>query len=498
MLMEPLRLAAVAGFVLLWLYCIQHADRRLRASPVAQPWINLGVTLGGPPVWALLMFTRKLLELKGDVPQPLAVLADWLGVRTVTMRSEDSAISVELFRSDGKPPSGRIGGPVRQAEAFRIARRIIHRALLLRAADVLMDPKAEDTYQVRYRVDGLLRPPEPLDPELALAVVNCFKILSDMDIAERRRAQDGSFLAVQGDIQIKLRMATASTVYGEKAAIRVLNSARDLLPLTAIGLPAEYLQRTRRFLTRSHGMLIVCGPTGSGKSTTLYATLGSLAEVGRNIVTIEDPVEYTLPFASQTSINPKANITFASQMRHVLRQAPDVILVGEIRDEETARIALQASETGHLVFSTLHANDVLAGLIRLIDLGIEPFLVGAGLTSLLAQRLVRVLCPSCRQRAHITPRLASAAANRNLSLENVFQPMGCDDCANTGYKGRIGIFQMMDLSKEMAELLTRRPPVSEMARLARSQGLTTMRQDGMAKVVDGITSVDEVLRVTVD
>jgi type IV pilus assembly protein PilB len=498
MLMDPILLPIVAASVFVWLFCMQHADRRMGLTMPAKPYVNLAVVLGGPVVWALIMFARKMLEVPSELAPPLQTLADWLGVGT--RRADDGVgeISVELVRSDGKPPSGRFSGPVKQAEAMLIARRVIHRALLLRASDVLLDPKEENNYQIRYRVDGLLRTPEWLDPELALAVVNCFKILSDMDIAERRRPQDGAFLARQDTAEMKCRAATAGTVYGEKLAIRVLNSAVELLPLADLGADAEQLRRINRFTNRSHGMMVVCGPTGSGKSTTLYATLGVLAGSGRNIITIEEPVEYTLPYASQTSINPKAGITFATQLRHVLRQAPDVILIGEIRDDETARIALQASETGHLVFSTLHANDAVSGLIRLVDLGIEPFLVGAGLSFLTAQRLVRILCKHCRTPAYVTPRLAGAMRNRQLDGQRIYQPVGCEECGQTGYRGRVGIFQMVDMSKELSELITRRPPFSELTDLARKQGMTSMRQDGMAKVLDGITSVDEVLRVTVE
>jgi len=498
MLMEPVLLVVALVAIFLWLYCAQRTDRRLKPPEEAKPWVNLAVLVGGPIVWILIHVIRKILQTESRLPGPLFKLAYWLGVQKGLPGRQGPEPTVELLRSNGRPLSLRKGKGGQQVEAMETARRIIHRALLLRAADILLDPKPESTYQIRFRVDGLLRKPEWLDPELALGVVNCFKILSDMDIAERRRPQDGSFIARKAEREYNLRTATSGTVYGEKMAIRVLNSTADLLTLQQLGLPQDYMQRVHAFLKRSHGMMIVCGATGSGKTTTLYAALAALAEGGRNLITIEDPVEYTLPFASQTGINPKADITFATQLRHVLRQAPDVILVGEIRDADTARIALQASETGHLVFSTLHANDAVSGLIRLVDLGIEPYLVGSGLNCLLSQRLVRVLCPACAQPAHISPRLAGAASNRNIDLENVRQPVGCAECDDTGYRGRMGIFQMMDVSKEISSMLMKRPALVELMAMAKTQGLTTLRQRGMALVLNGKTSMDEVLRVTVE
>lgn len=498
-LLDPIRLVILVGVVFFWLYCVQHVDRHMRSNQAARSWINLAVLLGGPPVWILAIFTRKILQSERSLSPSLSKLAYLLGIGSGSQGFESNELLVELLRSDGRPLSARFGSePVKQAEAMTIARRIVHRALLHKASDILLDPKAQDAYEMRYRVDGIFRKPEQLDPELALAVVNCFKILSGMDISERRRSQDGACLARNGEIEHHLRTATASTVYGEKVAIRVLSSAADLLPVEQIGLPSEYLQQLKRFLARSHGMMVTCGPTGSGKTTTLYATLGALANAGRNIITIEDPVEYTLPFASQTGINPKAGITFATQLRHVLRQAPDVILVGEIRDAETARIALQSAETGHLVFSTLHANDAVSGLIRLVDLGIEPYLVGAGLNGLLAQRLVRKICQHCCKPARISPRLAAAAASRRINVDNVLQAVGCPDCGDTGYKGRMGIFQMLEVTNQISEALIKRPALSELTALARSQGMTTMRQDGFAKVLEGKTTIDEILRVTVD
>jgi len=499
LLIDPVKLPILIVLIFLWRYCVQHADRHIKVAGLPKPYANATVLLGGPVAWLVLRFLQAELHTREGQVRWLKKIAQGIGLRRAVAAWGDARedIAVTLCTSDGTPMERSLGGSLRDGKALSLARQIVDWAIDLGASDILLDPKADQAYYLRFRVDGFLRDPEWVDPQLAVAVVNCFKILGQMNIAERRRAQDGALLARRENREIMLRVATAGTLYGEKIAIRVLDSAKALLELDQVGMTTEYLDRLRRFIARPHGMILICGPTGSGKTTTLYAALGELGESGRNIITIEDPIEYPLSIASQTAINPKAGITFAGQLRHVLRQDPDIIMVGEIRDAETARIALQSSETGHLVFSTLHANDSLTGLIRLVDLGIEPYLVGAGLACLLSQRLVRILCINCRRRAMISKRLARKAAARGIELDQVYQARGCPECGKTGFSGRTGIFEMLELSPEIGELLNRKPSLAALKALAKKQGMITIQQDGVARVLEGTTSLDEVLRVTV-
>ncbi len=497
-LMDPVRLAILAVVVFAWLLCVDHADRRIRLSPSSQPYTNLLVLLGGPIAWLLLLIAQRRARTGVGLSQWVESLAARLGRGKARGVNEDDLLIV-LCKSDGTEVGRGLRGPLRDGRALDLAREIVDKGIEQRASDILLDPKADRTYQLRYRVDGLLREADWLDPQLTLGAMNCFKILAAMDIAERRRPQDGALLARRPDREVKLRVATAGTLYGEKMAVRLLDTKAALITLDETGMGDDYLVRLRKFITRPHGMMLVCGPTGSGKTTTLYASLSELGGAGRNIITIEDPIEYPLPIASQTAINPKAGITFATQLKHVLRQDPDVIMVGEIRDAETARIALQSSETGHLVFSTLHANDSLSGLLRLIDLGIEPYLVGAGLAMVCSQRLVRVLCNDCRQRAEISERLAAEAESRGVALHKVYRanPKGCDECGGSGYRGRTGIYEMLDISPEIGDMLVQRPSLPALTDAAKRHGMIAMRHDGIAKVLSGITSVEEVVRVTV-
>ncbi len=499
MLVSPVVFPLLVGLVFLWLHCMVVVGRQLAPTGRSQPYYNLLAMLAGPVTWAVLWISGHGSGRPTDFRGRIRALAARLGGWPVPNRRYDAELVTVLAGPDGKRveshASGRSSG--QEAVALTLARQMVDWAVRLRASDILLDPRSDQTYQLRYRVDGLLRETERIERDTALAVLNCFKIIAGMDIAERRRAQDGSLLACHDDREIKLRVATAGTVYGEKIAIRVLDSATGLLGLDQLGLSHRNMELLWQQIRRPHGMVLVCGPTGSGKSTTLYAAINELADSGRNIITIEDPIEYTLMIASQTEINTKAGITFAGQLRHVLRQSPDVIFVGEIRDAETARIALQASETGHLVFSTLHSNDAVTGLIRLIELGIEPHLIAASVACVLSQRLVRKLCPKCRRRAFISDRLSREAAARKIPLDHVYEPAGCPECDNTGYRGREGIFEFLPMSAEIDEQMRSRPTLHGLQALAKSGGMITMRHDGVAKVLNGTTSMAEVMRVTV-
>ncbi len=496
---DPVSLFVLTVWLLVCIYCVGWFNSRSDASPTWKPYLNLVVLLTGPIGLGVIACVEHRVFARGGVGRLAEVLHGLLR-RDVTTQSVNVP-RIELCSSDGVSISTAQGAHsyLREPAARRAvetSEEIVLRAIEQGASDILIDPSTDRSYRLRYRVDGFLRAIDRLDAELGSATVNVLKVLAGMDIAERRRPQDGAFMGRLPQHSVNFRTATAGTLYGEKMAVRVLDSKAGLIELSQLGLSRAQLHNLASLTRRSDGTLIVCGPTGSGKTTTLYALLGRLDASSQNIVTIEDPIEYPLENASQRAINPKADITFANALRSILRQDPDVIMVGEMRDTETARMALQAAETGHLVFSTLHSNDSLVALLRLLDLGVEPFLITAGLRAILAQRLVRVLCRQCRRKAAVSPQLAEQAAQRAIPIDSLYQPVGCEACAGTGYRGRTGIFELLLVEEQVSEMLRSAPSLSRLREYARESGLVTLKRDGIAKVIGGITSIDEVVRVT--
>jgi type IV pilus assembly protein PilB len=322
--------------------------------------------------------------------------------------------------------------------------------------------------------------------------------MANLDIAERRKPQDGHCAVTVGGKVYDFRVATLPTIYGERIVLRVLAKESILLRLEDLGFLDDTLEIFRRAYTRSYGAILITGPTGSGKSTTLYATLNVLNTQEKNIITVEDPVEYRLKGINQVQINPKAGLTFARVLRAVLRAAPDIVMVGEIRDQETAKIAVEAALTGHLVLSTLHTNDAPSAVSRLIEMGVEPFLVSSAVRCVQAQRLGRRLCPECKE-----PYTPKTEWLRDVGFPNpeevtvLYRARGCPVCNNTGYKGRIGIYEIMEVDEEIERLAAKKAPTEKIRNLAREKGMRTLREDGLLKAKLGITSVEEVLRVTV-
>ncbi len=494
MLIAPVGFGIVCGWAVACLYCVAWSQLRSKIPLAQKPALHVIFLLTGPVGLGLYEALRRNPTLKTKLDELLSSASGLAGI--ARNRSEAETPEVELCNSEGVP----IGGTrVRSAfgrEAVDVAKRIIHEGLERRASDILIDPRAGEKYLVRYRIDGLLHEVAAFPADQGAAIVNCFKVASELDISEKRRPQDGAFIARLGEREVKFRSATAGTLYGEKTAIRVFDVQTGLKSLDNLGMDDRAVELIERFMQRSDGMMLIAGPTGSGKTTTIYAALNSLVGQGRNIVTIEDPIEYPLEHASQTEVNTRAGITFAQGLRSILRQDPDVILVGEIRDAETAETGLQASQTGHLVVSTIHSNDGPTALARLVDFGIEPFLISTGLTAVMSQRLVRVLCPSCKKPARITAELRREAARRQIALGKVCVAVGCEVCDGTGYMGRTGIFEMLPLSKKMGHLLTKKPSLALIQTQARAEKMITMRQRGIEKVLQGETTVEEVLRVT--
>jgi general secretion pathway protein E len=493
LLVRPEGLGILAAWLLACLYCTTWSQRRLPLGAERRVAVNWLLLLTGPIGLAGLLVAERSPAVRRGL-EGFVGLFGRSGPQAAPEPVE--SLPIALCTSDGAPVGTTMGRKLASGDTLETAKRIVHEGIQRRASDILIDPRSGDVYLVRYRVDGILQEVARFQAEQGMAIVNCFKVASRLDISEKRRPQDGAFIAKLPDREIKFRTATAGTLYGEKIAIRIFDSQTGLKGLDHLGLTEDQKPQIARFVERSDGMLLIAGPTGSGKTTTIYGALNLLAGQGRNIVTIEDPIEYPIPHASQTEVNTKAGVTFATQLRSILRQDPDVILVGEIRDGETAETALQASQTGHLVLSTIHSNDGLTALARLVEFGIEPFLISTGLTAVLSQRLVRVLCPACKKPAKISQRLRRHAAHRQIALGNVSVAVGCDVCNGTGYMGRTGIFEVFWLSREMGQLLTSRPSLATIQTQAQKEGLITMRQRGIEKVLQGVSTVEEVNRVT--
>ncbi len=364
------------------------------------------------------------------------------------------------------------------------------------ASDIHIEPGV-GRLEVRYRIDGVLEeqsaPPLRMHP----AILSRIKIMANLDIAERRLPQDGRIhVKVQGRV-IDLRISTAPFIRGEKCVIRVLDSRSTRIGLENLGMDSDILEAFRRQILQPQRIVLVTGPTGSGKTTTLYSALRILEDRKLNISTVEDPVEYELGFVNQLNVRDSIGLTFASALRSFLRQDPDVILVGEIRDQETARVAMQASLTGHLVLSTIHTNDAPSTITRLVDIGAEPYLIGASVSAILAQRLVRQICKNCREPVKsFDESVASYLKACGTDTKQLHQGAGCDQCRQTGYKGRMGLFELLELDDDIRSLIARSVPLPELRGVARDKGMRTLREDGLKKAAAGVTTIQEVLRVT--
>jgi general secretion pathway protein E len=380
------------------------------------------------------------------------------------------------------------------APIIKLVNHIISQSVKARASDIHVEPY-QDSFKVRYRVDGilydLLTPPKWIQP----ALISRIKVMSKMNIAEKRLPQDGRLEVKIGDQDIDVRISTIPTTFGERVVLRLLNKSTSLLEINELGMSPQRLQLLRKLVSSPNGIILVTGPTGSGKTTTLYAILASINTPDINIITVEDPVEYQLKGISQIQVNPKIDLTFARGLRSIVRQDPDVILIGEIRDRETAEIAVQSALTGHLVFSTLHTNDSASAITRLVDIGIEPFLISSSVIAVAAQRLVRILCEDCK--APFTPddeALETIGISRKQAEEGrIHQAVGCSKCLHTGYRGRVAIIEIMIMEQKLKSLILK---TYDSARIKKDARIETLREDGIHKILNGITTIEEVLRVT--
>jgi len=385
-----------------------------------------------------------------------------------------------------------------EEQVIQFVNLLIHRAINQRASDIHIEPFERQT-TVRYRIDGVLRTAPAPPKRLHAAVVSRIKIMSDMDIAERRLPQDGRIALRLAGRQFDVRVSTLPTLHGETVVMRLLDQSSALFGLEELGMESVVLEQFAKVIVHPHGIILVTGPTGSGKTTTLYAALSRIFSPEKKIITIEDPVEYQLEGVNQIHVRPAIGLTFASGLRHMVRQDPDIIMVGEIRDHETAEIAIHAALTGHLVFSTLHTNDAAGAVARLLEMGVEPFLAASSLIGVLAQRLVRVICPQCKTTTTVP---AETLATLNVPADEaatatLYRGAGCDNCGGTGYQGRRGIFELLTVTSGVRDLIALRATASQLKQKAMGEGMRTLAVSGRDKALAGLTTVEEVLRVAV-
>jgi general secretion pathway protein E len=404
-------------------------------------------------------------------------------------------IEDERVGADGDEDINHLRDMAFEAPVVRLVNLLVDGAIAAEASDIHIEP-FEDTLRIRYRIDGILYEQEAPPRRRQAAGTSRIKLMAEMNIAERRLPQDGRIRVTLHGRRVDIRVSTMPTVHGESIVMRLLDRTTVFLPLEKLGFGAETQRRFEALIKRPHGIVLVTGPTGSGKTTTLYGALDKINSPGRKIITVEDPVEYQIKGVNQIPVRSKIGLTFASGLRHIVRQDPDVILVGEIRDLETAEIAIQAALTGHLVFSTLHTNDAPSAITRLQDMGVEPYLVSSVLEGVLAQRLLRRICDQCR-----APHRASAADLEALGIDaageaSLYLGRGCDECRGTGYRGRTAIYELFIITEEVRSLMLHRASAREIRHVAVEAGMVTLRMDGWVKARAGITTIEEILRVT--
>lgn len=501
---SPVRLVCLVVWIYLCLYFVQ----RVQFSPlVPQKYKSVVyvITLfAGPmiPLILLIVDTAKKSFQSNDSIFEIAkqqvrnAIADMRSRRS-ERHKDDSTI--RLLNSSGRSINeiyGHDDTKRQDSHVLDLTEQVIANALEQRASDILIDPADESTYTIRLRIDGVLRTAQELKAETCKAVVNSIKAVSSMDISEKRRPQDGAFMAKKGGTTASFRVASAGVLSGEKLSIRILNQDAGTFTLADVGLRKKHYSIIKSAIKQPSGMVLICGPTGSGKTTTMYAMLNEIDVFTRNVITVEDPIEAVLMKTSQIEINPKADITFAKALRSILRQDPDVICVGEIRDEETAQIALRASQTGHLVLATVHCHSNTAALVRLLDLGVSPLLLSSGLSLLVSQRLLRRLCKHCKKPAQLSQRLIQEFQRKGIDYTKVFEPAGCKRCEGTGYFGRTAICDPLVITDQLkADIADNKALIAQSRTEGKRKDKSKLRRDGLRKVASGITSIKELKRV---
>ncbi|MHC4271294.1 MAG: GspE/PulE family protein [Planctomycetota bacterium] len=497
---SPIRLSLLIG----WVYICLYTAYRIQFSPLIskerREIASFFCIFLGPLVLVILVLFNVINRRNESGGSTLELLKEQIRsmTRKISFSGSRGDTMIELLDSSGRNISDIYGhgssGKVDQI--LDLTKKIIFDALEEEASDILIDPKSNSVYVLRFRIDGVLSSIEEYDADTCQAVVNSFKAVSNMDIAEKRRPQDGAFMADTVNGKVSFRVASAGAVHGEKLSIRILRQTASQFLLDNIGLSSKQRMVIDKEIRKPSSMILLCGPTGSGKTTSLYAMLNEIDLYTRNVVTVEDPVEYILDNASQIEVNPKAGITFGKALRSILRQDPDVICVGEIRDEETAGTALRASQTGHLVFATLHCNSNSAAIVRLLDLGVSALLISSGLNLLISQRLLRRLCSECKVKAELTVNQKKEFIKKKVNFHSVYQAKGCENCRGTGYRGRTAIFDMLVLTDEVKnQIANNQALIEEMRKGGDKKGQSNLFKQGLKKVVSGETSLNELKRV---
>ncbi len=535
---HPVKLAMIVGLLTGWVATLRWVDEDSLETGMPQPFWNAGMLgagvltllgflispffLGLPLGLALAfapVFIYAYLRNQKVPPAQQVLTPDHLGRVArglLGMRERRVAkrkANLPPLRFVGKTLSGGVEDldaveKAQQSKGYIAALNLLYDAIQQKATDVHLEPR-EQEMSVRFRIDGLMQGQEPLDRSTGESIVNICKVLGALDITEKRKPQDGSFSAKVNDNEggeereIDFRIATAGSLQGEKMVLRLLGRQASLGSLATLGFTDKMRKQLQTLVHQPHGMILVCGPTGSGKSTTLYACLMEIDRRSRNVITLENPVEFKIPSCTQIEINEKAGKTFAGELRSVLRQDPDVILIGEIRDTETAEIACRAAQTGHLVLSTIHSNDSVTALARLLDLGIPPFLIGNSVVGILAQRLVRKLCDDCKEGYAANPEVVRQLGYDPKQLTTLYKarenktgsPDCCTTCKGSGYAGRMGVFEFLPIHEGVKALLKEDPDMGAIRKEGQKGGLRSLQEDGMRLAAQGITTIQEILRV---
>jgi len=482
----------------------EHVARHYQLIPISRIGDNLTVAVSDPlnifaldDIRALTNYkVKSVLSTEDDIKEAIHRYYSKKAEEIVRDVIENKALKVEMVEEEKKElNTKRLLEMINEAPVVKITNMLLREGVQRKASDIFVEP-LEKTMQVRYRVDGVLEMGESPPKRMHDAIVTRIKVISRLNISEHRLPQDGRFKIKLPEKEVDFRVSVLPSSFGEKLALRILDKSALLLDVEKLGLEEQPLKVLKECAIRPHGMILVCGPTGCGKTTTLYSVLKSVDSPEKNLVTVEDPVEYQMDGINQVSALPEIGLTFAAALRSILRQDPDIIMVGEIRDFETVDIAIKAALTGHLVLSTLHTTDAAGSVVRLVNMGVEPFLITASTLMVGAQRLIRLLCPVCKEAYSVTVELKAKLALKGAKELTFYRPKGCPKCNNTGYAGRIAIMEALKLTPGIKELILQKVPEMKLKNAARSEGMRTLRENGLAKAIKGITSLEEILRVT--
>lgn len=483
----------------------EHVARHYQLIPISKIGDNLTVAVSDPlnvfgldDIRLLTNYkVKSVLSTEEDIKEALQRYYSKSAGELIedVMKHKDAKVQMIQEEKEAALDTKALMEMINEAPIVKITNMLLNEGIKRKASDILIEP-LEKTMQVRYRIDGVLETGQAPPKAMHEAIVTRIKVISKLNVAEHRLPQDGRFKVKLPAKEVDFRVSVLPSSFGEKIALRILDKSTLLLDLKKLGFEEQPLKVLQECAVQPHGMILVCGPTGCGKTTSLYSVLKYVDSVEKNLVTVEDPVEYQLDGVNQVTALPEVGLTFAASLRSILRQDPDIIMVGEIRDFDTVDIAIKAALTGHLVLSTLHTTDAAGSIVRLANMGVEPFLITASTLMVGAQRLIRVLCPLCKEAYSPTAALKEKLKLKQAKELTFYKPKGCSKCNQTGYKGRIGIMEALKITPDIKELILQKVPEVKIKNAARREGMRTLRENGLAKVVKGLTSLEEILRVT--